>query len=278
MNQIPNTVKPQGGRMLPASHDSLARGIRPALPGAISALSLAGGVSCDPDEGRTVTFGRNRPEVNVCVGESDLRVSRHHGTLIYHGGRWSLNNVGGTPIRLAGSGLVSRDEDPLPLDVGYTPLFIRGSRNREHLLEVFVTGPDGYVPVPRHSHHTSPPDIWQLRPDEKLALVALGQRYLLHEPQPQPWTWQATARLLTEIEPNAGWKARRVEHLVNGIRARLSRAGVNGLSRDEVGEPVGNSLNHNLLQELLLSTTLVARDLELLEYREQTNDYRPDQP
>lgn len=47
---------------------------------------------------------------------------------------------------------------------------------------------------------------------------------------------------------------------------RLSRAGgVEGLTREEVGEPVGNTLNHNLIMELLRSTTLVPSDLNLLE-------------
>lgn len=56
-----------------------------------------------------------------------------------------------------------------------------------------------------------------------------------------------------------------VEHLVVGVRTRLSRDGVAGLTRAEIGEPVGNSLNHNLLRELLLSTTLVPPDLALLD-------------
>lgn len=36
---------------------------------------------------------------------------------------------------------------------------------------------------------------------------------------------------------------------------------MSGLTRDEVGEPVGNTLNHNLITELLLTTTLVPPDL-----------------
>ncbi|MGH3874906.1 MAG: hypothetical protein ACRDSR_25960 [Pseudonocardiaceae bacterium] len=35
--------------------------------------------------------------------------------------------------------------------------------------------------------------------------------------------------------------------------------------RNEVGEPVGNALNHKLILELLLSTTLVPPDLRLLD-------------
>lgn len=56
------------------------------------------------------------------------------------------------------------------------------------------------------------------------------------------------------------WTTRTAEaapHRVAGVRNRLSREGVAGLTREEVGEPVGNALNDNLFAELLLSTTLV---------------------
>lgn len=265
MNHTPQTLKPQGGRRLDASHASLARGVDSSAPGMLSALSLAGGVSWGPRDGRTLLFGRNRPEVHVCLGENDLQISRHHGSLTCRRGQWWLANTGGRPIRLAGKRLLFREEDPVPLDAGYTPLFVRGSAGREHLLEVFVSGLDGGVPLPQHSRVTNPGEVYVLKPEEKLALVALGQRYLLHEAQPQPWTWKDTAALLEEIQPGTGWRSRRVENLVTDVRLRLSRAGVRGLTREEVGEPVGNSLNHNLLTELLMSATLVPRDLDLLD-------------
>lgn len=53
--------------------------------------------------------------------------------------------------------------------------------------------------------------------------------------------------------------------MVAAIRARLSREGVPGLVREEVGEPVGNALNDNLMRELVLSTTLVPPDLALID-------------
>jgi hypothetical protein len=45
----------------------------------------------------------------------------------------------------------------------------------------------------------------------------------------------------------------------------LSRAGVAGLTREEVTGPVGNALNHNLLTEMVRSTTLVPPDLRRLD-------------
>jgi hypothetical protein len=52
---------------------------------------------------------------------------------------------------------------------------------------------------------------------------------------------------------------------VLAVRQRLSAKGVPGLTREEVGEPVGNTLNHNLLVALLRSTTLRPADVEVLD-------------
>jgi hypothetical protein len=49
------------------------------------------------------------------------------------------------------------------------------------------------------------------------------------------------------------------------VRERLSKGGIAGLTEAEVGQPVGNALNHNLLTELLLSTTLVPPDIAELD-------------
>jgi hypothetical protein len=256
---------PARGQRLPAGHESLARGVSRAEPEAVFALALAGGYMAPPQDGRTIRFGRNRPEVDVCIGEDDLRVSRRHGALTRRRGQWWVSNTGQLPIRLPNNQWLFSREDPLPLPGGYTPLFVRGSRGREHLLELFVAGPDGEAPVTRHGAVTQPPKRWRLTADERLAMVVLGQRYLLHEPHPQPVSRQQAAEVLAELQPGAGWTVKRVEHLTADVRTRLSADGVNGLSREEVGEPVGNALNDNLLRELVLSTTLVPPDLALLD-------------
>ncbi|WP_036567318.1 hypothetical protein [Nocardia sp. BMG51109] len=259
------TLEPVDGQRLPASHDSLARGVAAPVAGTVSALSLVGGVTFRPKDGRKVIFGRNRPLVHVCIGENDVRISRHQGTLVCGDNRWWVHNLGAQPIRIAESCLLFREEEPVPLDDGYTPLFIRGSDRREHLLEVFVTASGLSEPGPRHRHLTSPVASHDLSDTERLVLVVLGQRYLRHESTPQPWTWDATAKLLAEIQPDAGWKRRRVEELVGAVRLRLHRLGVAGLVAEEVPQPIGNMLNHNLIQELMLSGTLVPRDLFLIE-------------
>lgn len=262
MNVSPLVVD---GQRLSSNHDSLAFGVPRSAPGAIYALAIGGGFTVGPREGRTIVFGRNKPEVHVCIGEDDRRVSRQHGLLTHTDGRWWVSNTGRLPIRLPGSQWLFSNEESLPLLEGYTPLFVPGTRGREHLLELYVAGSDGQRPVPRPGDVTDPPRTWRLLPEERLALVLLGQRYLLHEADPQPLTRQQTADQLAELQPDKGWTARRVEHLVVGVRERLSSAGVPNLTREEVGEPVGNKLNDNLLRELLLSTTLVPPDLCLLD-------------
>ncbi|MBD0738313.1 FHA domain-containing protein [Streptomyces sp. CBMA29] len=256
---------PAGGERLPETHGSLARGVTAPVPGTVFALALTGGMRLGPGANRQVIFGRNRPAVHVCLGEDDPLVSRHQGTLTHRAGQWWVGNHGRLPLRLAGGRLLFTDEEPLPLATGYTPLFVRGSRHREHLLEIFVTGPDGETPVPMPSDVTRPPRTWVLTDEERLALVVLGRRYLLHDLRPQPLTWQDTAAHLSRIQPGVPWGPKRVEHLVSGVRNRLSRSGVPFLTREEVGEPVGNTLNDHLLRELLLSTTLVPPDLALLD-------------
>ena len=250
---------------LSAAHASLAHGVAPAVPGTIYALGVAGGIVLGPREGRVLLFGRNRPDVHVCIGEDDLLVSRQHGELVHHGRQWWVRNTGRYPLRLPRSRLLYPDEAAVPLTPGYTPLFVSGSLGREHLLELYVTGPDGKRPVPRHSAVTQPPRLWRLSPDERLGLIALGQRYLRHEPHPQPLSWRETADLLADRQPGVRWTSKRVEHMVTAVRERLSQGGVAGLTREEIGEPVGNVLNENLIRALMMSTTLVPPDLDLLD-------------
>jgi len=259
------TLVTPGARPLTATHESLALGVPRSREKTIYALALTGGIAVPPRRGREIFFGRNRTDVHVCLGEDDPKISRRHGILIHREDQWWVGNLGKLPIRLSGQRLLFPGEDEIPLTEGYTPLFLRGSRKREHLLELYVTGPDGAKPIAKPEDQTQPPRTWRLQPDERLALLVLGQRYLSHEPYPQPLAWRQVYEQLAELQPTKGWTPRKVEHLVASVRDRLSRAGVSGLLREEVGEPVGNSLNHNLIQELMFSTTLVPRDLAMLD-------------
>ena len=252
---------------LPADHHSLALGVPTgAAAGTLHVLALAGGITVGPQEGRTVLFGRNRPDVHVCVGENDRRVSRCQGTLMHLADQWWVRTTGKLPLRLPRSRLLFNQDDPVPLPTGYTPLFVRGSSGREHLIEVHVQAVESPGASIRPGDITQPPNVWPLSPVERLVLVVLGQRYLLHEMYPNPLSWRQAAEHLHEIDPDQQWTGKKVEHLVLAVRTRLSRGGVAGLTRDEVGEPVGNTLNHNLIRELMTSTTLVPPDLRMIGY------------
>lgn len=257
------TGRSVGSVVLAASHESLARGVSPSVPGTIFALALTGGLAMGPGEDHRILFGRNRPEVHVCIGEDDPHVSRHQGTLEHHDGQWRVHNTGRLPIRI-NEQLLFPGESPLLLGTGYTQMFVP-TRHRQHLLEVFVTGPSGERPVPLHEQPTALPRQWRLSETEKFVLIVFAQRYLELRPHPQPLSWKRAAEELDELRPDAGWTVKRVERVVSGVRARLAHAGVPGLTREEVGEPVGNTLNHNLIEELLMSTTLVPMDLALID-------------
>ncbi len=253
--------------VLPADHHSLALGVPAgAAPGTLHVLALTGGITVRPREGRTVLFGRNRSDVHVCVGENDRRVSRQQGILTHLDDQWWVRTTGKLPLRLPRSRLLFNQDDPIPLPAGYTPLFVRGSSGREHLVEVHVQAEAGDGPAVGPEDVTQPPNVWPLSPTERLVLVVLGQRYLLHELYPNPLSWRQVAEHLNEISPDQHWSGKSVEHIVLAVRARLSRGGVAGLTRDEVGEPVGNTLNHNLVHELMVTTTLVPPDLRLIGY------------
>lgn len=230
-------------------------------PGAVRVRSLASEMELSAREGRTVVFGRSRLDAHVCVGADDPQVSRCQGTVTHRQGSWLLHNTGRLPMRLPRARLLFPHEPAVPLPCGYTPVFIQGSAGRAHLLEIHVAGDDGDRPAPVPDVATQPPRLWRLTADERLALAVLGSRYLRHDTHPQPLTWHQTAVELAVRQPDAGWTAKRVERLVAEVRARLSRHEVPGLTREEVGEPVGNLLNHNLLRELILSTTLTPADL-----------------
>ena len=247
---------------------SLAFGVPDAAPGTIHALTISATCTAGPEEGRQIVFGRNVDDVNLCIGGYDRSISRKHGVLARRSGHWWLSNIGKRPMRLPGNRTLVPADEPVLLDTGYTPLFVLGSGAREHLLELYVTSSDTSRSRMCFTAETTPPRVWKLLPIERLTLIVLAQRYLLQESYPQPMAWGQAAAHLRELRPDDEWNAKKVEHLVCQVRARLSAAGVAGLTRAEVGEPVGNMLNHNLIRELIDGTTLVPPDLRLIGLRD----------
>ncbi|PZG19758.1 FHA domain-containing protein [Nonomuraea aridisoli] len=246
--------------------DSLARGAAPAPAGTLHVRTVYGGVEAPPEPGATVRFGRGgRPGVDVCVGEDDLWVSRRHGELFHRRRRWWLRNTGRQLLRLPRGRLMHATTEPVPLAEGYTPVFVRGSGFREHLVELYVTGHDDQR-VPRRRAVTLPPRRWPLDDDERLLLVVLGQRYLLYEEVPRPLSYRQATEQLAYLRPGDDWRERRIEHRIECVRRRLHAGGFPyPLTHDKsAGGPSGDLL-HNLLRGLVESTTLVPPDLELLE-------------
>jgi hypothetical protein len=251
---------------LPASAAPLAGKVLKAKPGTIFALSADGGYAVPPRE-FTLLFGRSRDDVHVPVGPNDPYVRRVHGKLTCDGRDWWLHNDGYLPIQ-AGDALLLQGNS-LVLARGYTPLLIRSEQGRSHLLEVCVVDlkPPGREADPEDG--TQFPQGYELTPAERVVLAALAQRYLRgHEKKPQPVSWQQVADDMNRTVPGQKWTKKKAEHIVARIRERLAddpHAPVSGLRREEgIGEPVGNTLNHNLIQALLLTGALRPEDLRLL--------------
>lgn len=259
------TVLSRSGKvnLLPKEIRSLNHGLPPAQPDTLFVLGTNGGMSVAPDVAFPLVFGRSEAQVHVCVGADDPHVSRRHGIITREYARWVLRNIGRLPIRFPGSRLVLNG-DRAELPAGYSPLFIVGPQ-QEHLLEVRIAAP---TPPPgpgsADEAETRDREVWELSPTERLVLVCLSQRYLRQEPQPQPLTWAQVAAELSELRPAESWTWRRCAHIVTNVRKRLSRK-VPGLLESEVPPPVGNTLNDNLIKELLVTTTIVRADLHLLD-------------
>lgn len=230
------------------------------------AQSIGGGITMTAREGRTVLFGRQADEVHICVGADDQGVSRKHGAIMFERGRWHVHNTGRRPVHLP-SGALFPNAEPVPLAEGSTALLVSGSGQRRHLLELYVVGPDGETPRPRHDDGTHSPNTaaWPLSSAERLALTVLARRYLRNEPNPQPLPRREAAEELRAVDPDGGWTYRIVEHRAKEVRSRLSARGVPGLTAGEVPPPIGNQLNHNLIRELIRSSTLGPADLARLD-------------
>lgn len=235
-----------------------------AVAGVLTVRTISGTFVADPVDGRTVSFGRNSEEVDVCAGGDDERVSRRQGLLVRRRGTWWLSNTGKSVIELPHAQWLRPRDEAVPLQAGDTTLFVIGTAGRRHVLELHISGTDG-APSARHRAATQQGPTWALSPQERLVLAALGQRHLANEPDPQPLGRLQVAELLNDVEQTDTWNAKRVERVVKKVRDRLAARGVPRLQSDEVEEPIGNVLSNNLLKELVRTMSLVPEDLDLLE-------------
>ena len=252
-------------RVLPDSMRSLAGGVPPAPAGTLFALAVDGGFAVPPRK-FTLHFGRAKEDVHVPVGVNDAHVSRLHGVLVCDGWGWWIRNLGRLPIQLPGETMLLSGRE-LPIEPGYTPMFI-GTSKRPHLLEIHLVGAPSPDAECEHRSRTKAPEVYDLSPAERLVLTALAQRYLRQERYPQPVSWKQVADDLNRAQSGREWTPKIAAHIVGAVRERLAAAPVPipGIRREDgIGDPVGNTLNHNLIQELLRSTTLVPTDLYLLD-------------
>ncbi|MCI2421356.1 FHA domain-containing protein [Saccharopolyspora sp. K220] len=252
-------------QVLPGSTRSLAGGVPSAPPGTIFALAADGGFAVPPRK-FTIHFGRGKDDVHVPIGVNDPHVSRLHGMLVCDGRDWWIRNRGKLPIQLPGEVMLLSGHE-LPIEPGYTPLLIGPSKRRAHLLEIhLVDSPSTDADSGQHSR-TKAPDVYELSLVERLVLTALAQRYLRQERYPQPVSWNQVADDLNRLPDGRQWTSKIAAHIVGAVRERLAEGPdpIPGIRREDgVGDPVGNTLNHNLIQALLRSTTLMPSDLHLL--------------
>lgn len=241
--------------------------VPPAPPGTIFVLAVEGGYAVPPCR-FTLLFGRDREKVHVPVGPDDPIVSRRHGEFACASPRadWRLRNTGRLPIELPDGALLLTGHERI-IGPGYTPLVISSSKQRSHLVEVRVVDRNDERDRSTANAPTTDPDtVYELAPHERLVLTALAKRYLEgHDSCPLPLTREQTAELVNASPWSTKiWTKKSVANTIEEVRERLQRHGVRGLKREEVGEPVGTTLSHNLIRELIKTATLAAADLDLL--------------
>lgn len=244
-------------------------------PGTLYARSTTGSIMIQPRHGRIIRFGRNLPQhdpyVHLAVGPDDQRVSRRHGELTFRHRQWWLRNTGRRLIRLPRGQFLHMATDPIPLACGYTWLYVKGSNQREHMVELFVTGhdtPSRPLPRPPGAETLSTEEYGEFSFKERLVLVALGERYLHYEPDPFPRTYQEAAALLKEVDPAGGWTKRKVEFRVGKVREQVHRRGTFPYKvKTDPDEPRVNDdgLLHNLFRGLVEDGILTPFDLDLLD-------------
>lgn len=244
---------------------SLADEVPEAPVGTIFVKATQGGFTV-PLRKFTLHFGRATPDVHVPVGARDRHVSRLHGVFTCDGTQWWLRNEGRLPIQMLGEEPLLQSHE-MPMPAGYTPLTIETPHPRSHWIEVHIIGASSTGGDADSQVSTSRSCVYDISPPERLVITALAQRYLRQERYPQPVAWKQVADDVSRADPQRTWTVKKVEHIVAAVRKRLSegKRPIPGLLREDgIGEPVGNTLNHNLIQALLKDATLLPEDLYLL--------------
>ena len=212
--------------------------------------------------GEPFTFGR-APTCSAVLPALDRGVSRHAGSLRYHGGCWWLHNDSSSAmLRVLGDRGFRADLPPglrLPLQQWHAKVTVNGVLGT-YTLRLRLPGlddapdPAQQVPAPAatgegavtSTHYRAP-----LTGSDRLVLAARFETYLnwQHAGPPAPASARDTAERI-------GWQAHTVAKRCENIRDRYARLGVPGLRGPRALEQ---------LALLLISTgELTAADLRLL--------------
>jgi pSer/pThr/pTyr-binding forkhead associated (FHA) protein len=241
---------------------ALADEIASAEPGTLFVLGPDNGVRAAPARTSEVVFGRNEHEVAVCVGGDDTSVSRRHGLIRRRGSRWMVKNLGARPIWLPDSRMLCQG-NWAKLSPPRTPLFVLSSRG-VHLVDVRIAGrtvaPDADIATLPTGN-----DARDLTARQTLVVTCLAQRYLRQEPFAQPMPWSSVADQLVRLRPDEDWSESKARHEIERLREKLSAMGVRGLTAKDVPDATGNILNHNLILDLLITTTITPGNLRDLD-------------
>ena len=252
--------------------------IEPACyrPGTLMVLEPGDPRTWGPQEGRVLLFGRKRVAVHVCVGPDDPGVSRKHGALEFTDGQWQVRTLGERPVRVGGTYVLRKGDDPVALDEGCTALLVEGANPRDlHLMRVHVVGENASPPPPRDpppdDSGTVPVRCYRLSPAERLVTTVFAEPALRrcpdsrsHSSAPQPPTMNEAVALLRRLQPEANWTPGRVGHLLQDLRGRLTRLGEDGLQPEPGSTGYDSAYRRRLIEVLVGTSTLTAEDLPLL--------------
>ena len=197
-------------------------------PGTLVVLEPGGGLTVSPTEGMVLWFGRDRPNVHICVGSDDAGVSRRHGAL----GVQLRVLVGTRPGRAAGPGRrhPGAPEGGRAGPAGRRPdLAARGGRRPTgRAPRARAGGRRGRAAAPQAGLGHGAGPLLPAGPGgaagadgrRPARAPAPSRRDVAHLPARRP-------RNSSVLQPGV-WAPRKVERLVKRVRERLAAQGVEG--------------------------------------------------
>ena len=197
-------------------------------PGTLVVLEPGGGPTVSPTEGMVLWFGRNRPDVHICVGPDDAGVSRRHGTLEYSAGCWWVRTLGGRPVRVGGTQVLRRGTSRCRWPTA-APRCSWRARTPATCTSCAcsVVGAAEQPPRAGRARARCPSAASGWTPSERLVhdrRSPSGSSCVLPAATPSRPPGEA-AEAARGPPARGGWTPKKVEHLVKRVRERLAGAG-----------------------------------------------------